>query len=150
MHLVGEVIIKGADRSDLAGPGGRVEAVVGIAAILVADPVTAEIGHVAVDVRQGDAGDKVQIDVPNVDLIQRKTSQRRVSGQFEIAEKISQVQEIFIHCALGVGFDRLMVRQKITQNLWSFRTIISHRSSICGNRQNRLKTAFPGGASPPN
>ena len=81
---------------------------------MIADPVTAEIGHVAVDVRQGDAGDKVQIDIRNIDFIQRKTGKRRVPGLLEIAEKISQVQEIFIHCALGVGFDRLMVRQKIT------------------------------------
>lgn len=53
MHLVGQVIVERPDGGDFSGPGGGVETVVGIGAVRVADAVPAEIGHVAVDVRQG-------------------------------------------------------------------------------------------------
>ncbi|CAN4048876.1 Antibiotic biosynthesis monooxygenase, partial [Dysosmobacter welbionis] len=95
----------------LPGPGRGVQAVAGIPAVLVLDPVPAEVRHVAVNVRQGHGGHEVQIHVHNVDLIQRPVTQGRVPGLLEIAEEIPQVQKVFVHGPLGVGFDGLVVRE---------------------------------------
>ena len=43
--------------------------------------------------------------------------QRRIPGPLQIAEKIPQVQIVFVHRPLGVGLDGLMIRQEIQQNL---------------------------------
>jgi len=80
VHLIGEVVVKRPDRGDLPGPGCGVQAVAGIPAVLVLDPVPAEVRHVAVNVRQGHGGHEVQIHVHNVDLIQRPVTQGRGPG----------------------------------------------------------------------
>ena len=69
MGLVGQVIVKGADRGDFSGTGRGVQAVVRMGAVLKPDPIPAEVGHIAVNVRQLDAADKFQIYVHNTDLI---------------------------------------------------------------------------------
>ena len=126
MHLIGEVVVKRPDRGDLSGPGCGVQAVAGIPAVLVLDPVPAEVRHVAVNVRQGHGGHEVQIHVHNADLIQRPVTQGWVPGLLEIAEEIPQVQKVFVHGPLGVGFDGLVVREKVPQNLRRFGAVISH------------------------
>ena len=63
MHLIGEVVVKRPDRGDLPGPGRGVQAVAGIPAVLVLDPVPAEIGQISVDVRQRHRGHKVKIHI---------------------------------------------------------------------------------------
>ena len=71
MGLVGEVIVERTNAGDLSGPGGGVEAVFRAAAVGVEDPVSAEVGHVAVDIREGHGGHKIQIYVRDIDLVQR-------------------------------------------------------------------------------
>lgn len=126
MGLVGQVIVKGADRGDFSGTGRGVQAVVRMGAVLKPDPIPAEIGHVAVNVRQLDAADKFQIHVHNTDLIQRLVSQIGITDLFHIAEEISQIQVVFIYGALGMGLDGLVIRKEIPQDLRCFGTIIRH------------------------
>ena len=126
MGLVGQVIVKGADRGDFSGPGRGVQAVVRMGAVLKPDPIPAEIGHVAVNVRQLDAADKFQIHVHNTDLIQRLVSQIGITDLFHIAEEISQIQVVFIYGALGMSLDGLVIRKEIPQDLRCFGTIIRH------------------------
>ena len=126
MGLVGQVIVKGADRGDFSGTGRGVQAVVRMGAVLKPDPIPAEIGHVAVNVRQLDAADKFQIHVHNTDLIQRLVSQIGITDLFHIAEEISQIQVVFIYGALGMSLDGLVIRKEIPQDLRCFGTIIRH------------------------
>ena len=126
MGLVGQVIVKGADRGDFSGTGRGVQAVVRMGAVLKPDPIPAEIGHIAVNVRQLDAADKFQIHVHNTDLIQRLVSQIGITDLFHIAEEISQIQVVFIYGALGMSLDGLVIRKEIPQDLRCFGTIIRH------------------------
>ena len=126
MGLVGQVIVKGADRGDFSGTGRGVQAVVRMGAVLKPDPIPAEIGHVAVNVRQLDAADKFQIHVHNTDLIQRLVSQIGITDLFHIAEEIPKIQVVFIYGTLGMGLDGLVIRKKIPQDLRRFGTIIRH------------------------
>ena len=76
MHLIGEVVVKRPDRGDLSGPGRGVQAVAGIPAVLVLDPVPAEVRHVAVNVRQGHGGhDDGVVDLINAGVITNKCKQ---------------------------------------------------------------------------
>ena len=109
MGLVGEVVEEGAERGNLPGPSGGAEAVLGPDAVLLLGTVPAEIGQISVDVRQGDGADKVDIHVQDGDLVPGRVTERTIPGLLHVAEKISQVQEIFIHGFLRVGFDGLMV-----------------------------------------
>ena len=126
MGLVGQVIVKGADRGDFSGTGRGVQAVVRMGAVLKPDPIPAEIGHVAVNVRQLDAADKFQIHVHNTDLIQRLVSQIGITDLFHIAEEISQIQVVFVYGTLGMSLDGLVIRKEIPQDLRCFGTIIRH------------------------
>ena len=126
MGLVGQVIVKGADRGDFSGTGRGVQAVIRMGAVLKPDPIPAEIGHVTVNVRQLDAADKFQIHVHNTDLIQRLVSQIGITDLFHIAEEISQIQVVFIYGALGMSLDGLVIRKEIPQDLRCFGTIIRH------------------------
>ena len=69
MGLVGQVIVKGADRGDFSGTGRGVQAVVRMGAVLKPDPIPAEIGHIAVNIRQRDTGYKIQINIQNTDFV---------------------------------------------------------------------------------
>ena len=126
MGLVGQVIVKGADRGDFSSPGRGVQTVVRMGAVLKPDPIPAEIGHVTVDIRQLDAANKFQIHVHNTDLIQRLVSQIGITDLFHIAEEISQIQVVFIYGALGMSLDGLVIRKEIPQDLRCFGTIIRH------------------------
>ena len=126
MGLVGQVIVKGADRGDFSGTGRGVQTVVRMGAVLKPDPIPAEIGHVAVNVRQLDAANKFQIYVHNTDLIQSLVSQVGITDLFHIAEEISQIQVVFIYGALGMSLDGLVIRKEIPQDLRCFGTIIRH------------------------
>ena len=124
MGLVGQVIVKGADRGDFSGTGRGVQTVVRMGAVLKPDPIPAEIGHV--DIRQLDAANKFQIHVHNTDFIQRLVSQIGITDLFHIAEEISQIQVVFIYGALGMSLDGLVIRKEIPQDLRCFGTIIRH------------------------
>ena len=113
MHFIGQVIVKRPDGSDLPGPGGRCQAVFRAAAVLVLNAVPAQIGHIAVDIRQRDRRHKRKIHIHDVDLIQRFIRQVRITDLLHIAEEIPQVQIIFIHRPAGMRFDGFMVSQKI-------------------------------------
>ena len=109
MHLVGEIVVERPDRGDLSSPGGRIQPIAGVRAVLMLDAVPGEIRHVAVDVRQRHRRHKAQVYVHDVDLVQRFVRQSRVPGLLEIAEKIPQVQKVFVHGPSGVGLDGLVI-----------------------------------------
>lgn len=80
-------------------------------------PVAAQVRQIVVDVRQADRADEREIDVADVDLIERKLVELGISGTLHIAEEIAQIQIVFIDRALRVRLDRLVVREKIEQDL---------------------------------
>ena len=139
MGLVGQIPVEGPDGGDLPGPGGGVEAVVRVGAVVVLGPVPAQVGHIAVDVRQRDAGHEVQIHVQDVDLIQGPAGKAGVPDLFHVAEEIPQVQEVFVHGAPGVGLDGLMVREKVPQDLRRLGAVIGH-NNVGNRKQTRWKT----------
>ena len=62
--------------------------------------------------RQGEHANfrnKIQIHIHNVDLIQRKVFERRITDLLEISEEIPQVQKVFVHSPLGVALDRFVI-----------------------------------------
>ena len=71
--------------------------------------VTAQIGHVGVNIGQCYFFHKVKIDVHDGNFIEREAAQRRIARLLQIAEKVAQVEEIFIDRFLRVGFDGLVV-----------------------------------------
>lgn len=130
MHLIGQVIVKGPDGGDFPGSGGGIEAVFRVAAVLVLHAVPAEIGHIAIDIRQRDVGHKRQVNVHDVDLVQLLVRKRGVPELFHVAEKIPQVQKVFVDRSFGVCLDGLMIGQKIPQDLRRFGTVINHKSIV--------------------
>ena len=78
--------------------------------------VATEVGHVRIDVVQRHGGYKIKINVHDVDFIQRRVGKCRITLLLEIAEKIPQVQIIFVYGARGVGFDVFVVRKKLPQD----------------------------------
>ena len=50
-----------------------------------------------------------KIDVHDGNFIEREAAQRRIARLLQIAEKVAQVEEIFIDRFLRVGFDGLVV-----------------------------------------
>ena len=131
MHFIGQVIVKRPDGSDFPGPGGRCEAVFRAAAVLVLNTVPAQIGHVAVDIRQRDGRHKREIHIHNIDFIQRAIRKVRIADLFHVAEEIPQVKIIFIYRPAGMCFDGFMVSQKIPQDLRRLCAIIQH-CTACG------------------
>ena len=124
--FVGQVIIKGADRGDFPSSGCGIKAIIRIPAVLEPNPIPAEVGHVAVDVRQGDAGHKVQVHIHNVDLVQLLFGEGRVTDLLHVAEEIPQIQIVFVHSPFGMGFDGFVIRQKVPQDLRCFGAVIVH------------------------
>ena len=107
--LVGQVVVKGSDGGDLPGPGRGVETVVGIGAVVVLDPVAAEVSHVAIDVRQGHRRHKLQIHIHDVDFIQRFSGECRITDLLHVAEEIPKIKEVFVDGALGMGLDGFVI-----------------------------------------
>ena len=52
---------------------------------------------------------KVEIHVHDGNFTQREVAQRRVARLLQIAEKVAQVEEVFVDCFLRVGFDGLVI-----------------------------------------
>ena len=115
--FVADIVEKGADRGQLPRTGGRVQTFVRIFTMLVLHTFSAEIRHVAVDVRQRDGTQKGQVDVPDVDGVQGLVRQRRIADLFHVAEEIPHIQVVFVHRPLGVRFDGLVVAEEIQQQL---------------------------------
>ena len=146
VDLVAQIPIKGADGGQLPGPGGGVQSLGGPVAVGVKHPVPAEVGHVGVDFRQGHGAHEGQVHVPDVHGLHGLLLQRRIPGPFQIAEKIPQVQIIFVHRPLGVGLDGLMIRQEIQQN---FRGILPVVHGFAPRFLWLNHTAFRPGCKPP-
>ena len=91
--------------------------------------LAAQIGHIAVDVRERDGGYEIEIDVQNGYFIQLQTAQRRVARLLEITEKVPQIEKVFVHGFSGVRLDRFMVRKKVAQDRRRFGTVIVHELS---------------------
>ena len=135
--LIGEVVVERADACDLPGSGSGVQTVLRVAAVGVKNPVTAEIGHVAVDVREGHGSHESQIHIRDVDLVQCLAGKRPVAALLQVAEEVSEIQIIFVYSALGVSLDGLMVRQEIPEDRRRFGTVIrwhNRRSFLSGKR----------------
>ena len=126
MFLIGKVIIKGTDRGDFPRSGCGSQAIIGIGAVVVLGAVAAEVGHIAVNIRQRHIRNKSKIHVHDINFVQRSTGKRWISQRFQITEKIPQIQVIFVDSPPGMGFDRFMVRKKFPQNRRRIRLIIDH------------------------
>ena len=145
MLFVCQVIIEGANGGQLPGAGGGREAVLGIAAVVMLGPVAAEIGKIGVNIRQRDFRNKIQIHIHNVDLIQRKVFERRITDLLEISEEIPQVQKVFVYSPFGVGFDSFMVSQKLPQDIRRISLLIDHRKEEgfrTYSKLNKIKILF--------
>lgn len=127
LGLVGEVFVKRADGGHLAGPGGRGEPAVGVRAVGMDDPVPGQVVHIGIHVAEGDGADKLQIHVVNGDLVQRRIAGDAAFVQLEEAEKVPQVQKIFVHGPAGVALDGLVVDQEIPQDGRCISAIIRHK-----------------------
>ena len=78
--------------------------------------VTAEIRHIAVNIRQGNGPDQSQVNIHNIDLIKGHLAQRRIAQTLDIAKEIPQIQKVFIHSAPRVRLDGLVIAEEICQN----------------------------------
>ena len=91
--------------------------------------LAAQIGHIAIDIRERDGGHEIEIDVQNGYFIQLQTAQRRVARLLEITEKVPQIEKVFVHGFSGVRLDRFMVGKKVAQDRRRFGTVIVHELS---------------------
>ena len=89
-------------------------------------PLAAEIGHVAVYVRQSDRFNKSEVHAANVDLIQRQAPQIRLPQLADIPQEVSEVQIVFIDRFQRVGLDGFMLGQKIDQYFGRVLAVIQH------------------------
>ena len=97
MHFIAQIIEKRTDCGQFSRSGRRGETCVRIFTMLVDQAITAQIGHITVNIRQRDSANEGNIDIHNADLIERNIAQRRIAGLFQISEKIPQIKEIFIN-----------------------------------------------------
>ena len=67
--------------------------------------------------------------------------QGRITLLLEVAEKIPQVQEVFVHSFLRMGFDCFVVRQEVAKNPRRLISIIHHMKLQHSQRYVRLLTA---------
>ena len=128
MTLVANVVEKRSDRGQFSSPRCCVQAFVRNFTILMLQPVAAQIRQISVNIRQGDIGNECKTNVADVDLVQRQTGQRGVSCLLQKTEKIPHIQVVFIHRALRMRLDGLMVAEKVQQQLRSIQTVI-HKSA---------------------
>ena len=91
--------------------------------------IPAQVRQIAVNIRQRNARDEINVDVADVDSVQRLVGQRRIALLLQIPEEIPHVQIVFIHRALGVRLDGLVVTEEIQQQLGRIQTIV--HSQIC-------------------
>ena len=85
--------------------------------MLLLHALAAEIRHVAIDVRQCDAAQKRQVNIPDVDGVQRLITQCRITDLLHVAEEIPHIQVVFVHRSLGMGLDGFMIAEEIKQQL---------------------------------
>ena len=117
MTFVTYIVEKGADRGQFSRPGSSIQAFVRIFTMLMLYAFAAQIRHIAIDVRQCDGTQKSQVNVSDVDGIQRLITQRRITDLLHVAEKIPHIQVVFVHRSLGMGLDGFMVAEEIKQQL---------------------------------
>ena len=91
----------------------------------------AQIRHIAIDIRQCDAAQKRQVNIPDVDGVQRLITQCRITDLLHVAEEIPHIQVVFVHRSLGMGLDGFMVAEEIQQQLRRVQAIVH---SVCFER----------------
>ena len=126
MGFVGQIVVERTDGGNFPSSGRGIETIVSTAAVWVLRTLTAEVCHIAVYVRQRHAGNQIKIHIHDADLIQSHAGQRRIMDLFDIAEKISKIQEIFINSSFGMSFDIFVIREEVSQNLRSLSAIVGH------------------------
>ena len=109
MRFIDQIVVKRPNRRDFSRSGRGIQAVVGHVAVLMLHAVTAQIGHVGVDIGQCYFFHKVEIDIHDGNFTQREVAQRRVVRLLQIAKKVAQVEKVFVDCFLRVGFDGLVI-----------------------------------------
>ena len=88
------------------------------------DPVTAEVAHVAVHVTEIHRTGQIQIQVADVDLIQRRVTGHPAFFNFNVAEEVAQIQIVFVHGFLGVALNGLVVDQEVAEQLRSGQFVV--------------------------
>ena len=96
MRFIGQIIVKRANRCNFSRSGRGIQAVVGHIAVLMQHAVTAQIGHVGVNIGQCYFFHKVEIDIHDGYFAQGTIAQRRIARLLQIAEKVAQVKKIFV------------------------------------------------------
>ena len=71
--------------------------------------VPGQICHVAVDIRQSNRADKVQIHIEDRNFGKLRGTGNKPALNFQKAEEIPQIEKILIDRSAGVTFDRFMV-----------------------------------------
>ena len=77
--------------------------------------IPAEIGHVAIDIRQCDGFYQRKVDVHDIDLVEGQALQRGITKLLDVTEEIAQIKIVFVHGALRVRFDGLVIAEKVRQ-----------------------------------
>ena len=126
LRLAGEVFVKRSDGGGFSGPRRGGQARAGVRAVGMDNPVAGQVIHIGVYVAEGHGPDQVQIHVVNADLVQRRVPGYAAAVQLQKAEKIPQVQKIFVHRPAGVALNGLVIHKKIPQKRRRFQTIICH------------------------
>ena len=80
-----------------SGPGRGVQAVVRMGAVLKPDPIPAEIGHIAIDIRQCDGFYQCKVNVHDIDLVKWQALQRGIAELLDVPQKVAKVQIVFIN-----------------------------------------------------
>ena len=134
MPFIANIVKKRTNCSQFTGARSSVQTFVRNFTILVLYTITAKIGQIAVNIRQCDAGNEVNIHVTDVDLVQRFAGKRRITLLLQIAKEISHIQIVFIHGALRMRFDGFVVAEKIQQQLGRIGTVIHMYNALknCG------------------
>ena len=80
MRFIDQIVVKRPNRRDFSRSGRGIQAVVGHVAVLMLHAVTAQIGHVGVDIGQCYFFHKVEIDIHDGNFTQREVAQRRATA----------------------------------------------------------------------
>ena len=109
MDLLRQVVKKGTECGDFPGSGRGIKSIFCLVAVGLPGAVPAEIGQIAINVCQRNRADQIDVNVHNGNLIQFQIPQRTIPGLFDVAEKVSEIQEIFVHRFLRVGLDTFVI-----------------------------------------
>ena len=92
--------------------------------------IPAEIGHIAIDIRQCDGFYQYKVNVHDIDLVKWQALQRGIAELLDVAEEIAQIKVVLIHSALRVRFDGLVIAKKVRQYLRRLGAIVNGHNDI--------------------